>query len=85
MAYIRHDENNNPVSPQPGKTTVNQFSGNEGWSTVTYENFNADYQARNTNNTARTPGTYQARNTDNSPRTPAAYQRHNKDNNAVTG
>ena len=44
MAYIRHDENNNPVSPQPGKTTVNQFSGNEGWSTVTYENFNADYQ-----------------------------------------
>ena len=44
MAYIRHDENNNPVSPQPAKTTVNQFSGNEGWSTVTYENFNADYQ-----------------------------------------
>ena len=85
MAYIRHDENNNPVSPQPGKTTVNQFSGNEGWSTVTFENFNADYQARNTNNTARTPGTYQARNTDNSPRTPAAYQRHDKDNNAVTG
>ena len=85
MAYIRHDENNNPVSPQPGKTTVNQFSGNEGWSTVTDENFNADYQARNTNNTARTPGTFQARNTDNSPRTPAAYQRHDKDNNPVTG
>ena len=85
MAYIRHDENNNPVSPQPGKTTVNQFSGNEGWSTVTYENFNADYQARNTNNTARTPGTFQARNTDNSPRIPAAYQRHDKDNNPVTG
>ena len=85
MAYIRHDENNNPVSPQPGKTTVNQFSGNEGWSTVTYENFNADHQARNTNNTARTPGTFQARNTDNSPRTPAAYQRHDKDNNPVTG
>ncbi len=84
MAYIRHDENNNPVSPQPGKTTVNQFSGNEGWSTVTFENFNADYQARNTNNTARTPGTYQARNTDNSPRTPAAYQRHDKDNNPIS-
>ena len=70
MAYIRHDKDNNPVSPQPGKTTVNQFSGNEGWSTVTYENFNADYQARNTNNTARTP---------------AAYQRHDKDCNPVTG
>ena len=85
MAYIRHDENNNPVSPQPGETTVNQFSGNEGWSTVTFENFNADYQARNTNNTARTPGTYQARNTDNSPRTPAAYQRHDENCNPVTG
>ena len=46
MAYKRHDKDNNEVSPQPGKTTVNQFSGNEGWSTVTYENFNADYVAR---------------------------------------
>ena len=46
MAYIRHDENNNAVSPQPGSTTVNQFSGNEGWSQVTYKNFNADYQAQ---------------------------------------
>ena len=46
MAYVRHDENNNPVSPQPGSTTVNQFSGNEGWSQVTYKNFNADYQAQ---------------------------------------
>ena len=86
MAYIRHDENNNFVAAeQPGKTTVNQFSGNEGWTTVTYENFNADYQARNDDNSARTPGTYQARNDDNSARTPAAYQRHDKDNNAVTG
>jgi len=85
MAYIRHDENNTPADPQPGKTTVNQFSGNEGWTTVTYENFNADYQARNDDNSARTPGTYQARNDDNTARTPAAYQRHDKDNNAVTG
>ena len=84
MAYIRHDENNNAESTPTGKTTVNQFSGNEGWSTVTYENFNADYQARNTDNTARTPGTFQARNTNNSPRTPAAYQRHDKDNNPIS-
>ena len=85
MAYQRNDETCDPVSAQPGKTTVNQFSGNEGWSTVTFENFNADYQARNTDNTARTPGTYQARNTNNTARTPAAYQRHDKDNNPVTG
>ena len=67
------------------RTTVNQFSGNEGWSTVTYENFNADYQARNTDNTARTPGTYQARNTNNTARTPAAYQRHDENCDPVTG
>ena len=86
MAYQRNDENCDPVSPQPGKTTVQQFSNPyDGWSTVTYENFNADYQARNTDNTARTPGTYQARNTNNTARTPAAYQRHDKDCNPVTG
>ena len=47
MAYIRHDENCNPVASQPGKTIRTQFSGNEGWSTVTYEDFNAllDYDA----------------------------------------
>ena len=83
--YKRHDKDNNEVDPQPGSTTVNYLSGNEGWSTVTYKNFNADYQARNADNSARTPGTFQARNADNSPRTPAAYQRHDKDNNPVTG
>ena len=76
MAYIRHDKDNNQVNPQPGSTTVNELSGNDGWATVTYKNFNADYVARNTNNTSRTPGTYQARNTDNTTRTPASYNRH---------
>ena len=85
MAYKRHDKDNNEVSPQPGKTTVNYLSGNEGWSTVTYENFNADYQARNADRSARTPGRFQARDKDNNARTPAAYQRHDKDNNPVTG
>ena len=85
MAYIRHDENCNPVSPQPGKTSVTQFGGNEGWSSVTYENFNADYQARNADNTPRTPGTYQARNADNTTRTPGTYQRHDENCNPVTG
>ena len=83
--YKRHDKDNNEVSPQPGSTTVNYLSGNEGWSTVTYKNFNADYQARNSDNSARTPGTFQARDKDNNARTPAAYQRHDKDNNPVTG
>ena len=43
MGYIRHDENNNPVSPQPGVTTVSYLGGTTGWSTVTYENFNTSY------------------------------------------
>ena len=42
MAYQRNDENCNPVSPQPGSTTVNHFSGNEGWATKTYKDWNAD-------------------------------------------
>ena len=83
MAYQRNDKDCNAVSPQPGSSTVNHFSGNEGWATVTYKNWNADYQARNTNNTTRTPGTYQARNTDNSTRTPAAYQRHGVTNSPI--
>ena len=31
MAYQKNDKNNNAVSPQPGSSTVNHFSGNEGW------------------------------------------------------
>ena len=89
MSYIRHDKNNSAVSPQPGSTTVNQFSGNEGWSQVTYKNFNADYVARTYNSAAgtgtRTPGTFQARDKDNNVRNPAAYQRYDKNNSQVTG
>jgi len=81
--YVRHDTSNTPDSPQPSSTTVNQFSGTEGWSTVTYKDFNADYVPRNADNTVRTPGTYQARNSDNTTRTPAAYQRHDKNNDPI--
>ena len=88
MAYIRHDESNNSVNPQPGSTEVNQFSGTEGWSTKTYKNFNADYVARTYNSAAgtgvRTPGTYQRHDENNNPVTPGTYQRHDYNNNAVT-
>ena len=84
MAYIRHDANNNPVSPQPGVTTVSYLGGQAGWSTVTYENYNSDYIAYTYNSPAgigtRTPGTYQARNADNTTRTPAVYIRHDETN-----
>ena len=84
MSYQRNDVDCNPVGSQPGSSTVNQFSGNEGWTTVTYKNWNADFQARSVNNSTRTPGTFQARTVDNSTRTPNAYQRHNLSNSAVS-
>lgn len=83
MAYIRHDINNNVVSPQPSSTTVNWFSGTEGWATITYKNWNGDYIARNTDNTVRTPGTFQPRNYDNTVRTPGVYQRYDVNNDPV--
>ena len=84
MAYQRNDINCDPAGSQPGSTTVNHFSGNEGWATKTFKNWNADYQARKSDNSTRTPGTFQARSVDNSTRTPAAYQRKDKDNNTVS-
>jgi hypothetical protein len=91
MAYVRHDKDNNQVSPQPGKTSVTQFGGTEGWSSITYENFNADYEPRVYNSAAgspvRTPGTYQARTYNSAAgtgaRTPDPYQRHNINNQDV--
>jgi len=83
MSYVRYDYDNVIADPQPASTTVNQFSGTEGWSTVTYKDWNGDYEAHDYLNADRTPGTYQARNYDNTTRTPAAYQRHDIDNEAI--
>ena len=85
MAYQRRDKDNAVADPQPGSTTVNHFSGNEGWATRTFKNWNDDYQARKSDNSTRTPGTFQARASNNSTRTPAAYQRTNKRNTSVSG
>ena len=89
MSYVRHDKNNSAVSPQPGSTTVNQFSGSEGWSTVTYKDFNADYVARTYNSAAgtgtRNPDDYQRHDKNNSQVNPGTYQRYDKNNSQVTG
>ena len=84
MAYQRNDKDCDAVNPQPGSTTVNHFSGNEGWATRTFKNWNADYQARKSDNSTRTPGAFQARTSANATRTPAAYQRRNSSNSAVS-
>jgi len=91
MAYIRHDENCNPVPSQPGKTIRTQFSGNEGWSTVTYEDFNADYVRHDENCNpvpVNTIGTYQRHDENCNPvpaNTIGTYQRHDENNNPVSG
>jgi len=84
MAYQRRDKDNAVANPQPGSATVNHFSGNEGWATRTFKNWNDDFQARKSDNSTRTPGTFQARASNNSTRTPAAYQRRNTSNTSVS-
>ena len=84
MAYQRRDKDNAVANPQPGSTTVNHFSGNEGWATKTFKNWNDDLQARKSDNSTRTPGTFQARTSANATRTPAAYQRRNTSNSSVS-
>lgn len=87
MTYIRHDENNQPVSPQPGFTTVTRFGGNEGWTTITYEDFNVDYIAYDYNSPAgigtRTPSSYQRHDENNNPVGVGTYQRHDENNNPI--
>lgn len=83
MSYIRHDKDNNPVDPQPLSNTVTRFGGTEGWSTISYEVWNGDFVARNSDNTVRTPSSYQRHDKNNNPVTPSSYQRHDKDNNPV--
>ena len=83
MSYIRHDITNTPVDPQPTSINVTIFNGTEGWSNISYKNWNGDYIPKNFDNTERTLGIYQARNYDNTVRTPADYQRHDVDNNPV--
>jgi hypothetical protein len=83
MAYVRYDTTNTIVVPQPTSVDVTIFDGTEGWSDITYKNWNGDYVARNTDNTIRTPGTFQARNYDNTVRTPVDYQRYDINNSPV--
>jgi len=84
MAYQRRDKDNAVADPQPGSATVNHFSGNEGWATRTFKNWNDDFQARKSDNSTRTPGAFQARTSANATRTPAAYQRKNTSNSSVS-
>ena len=83
MPYIRHDENNNPVVPQPGFTTVGVYTGTEGWSSIYYEDFNVDYIRHDKNNNPISVGTYQRHDKNNNPVGVGTYQRHDKNNDPI--
>lgn len=92
MPYIRHDENCGVSTVQPGFTTVVAFGSTEGWSTVTYEDWNADYIAYDYNSPAgigtRTPASYQRYRYDpvtgiNTAVSVGVYQRHDENNVAI--
>lgn len=92
MPYIRHDENCGVSTVQPGFTTVVAFGSTEGWSTVTYEDWNADYIAYDYNSPAgigtRTPAAYQRYRYDpitgiNTAVSVGVYQRHDENNVAI--
>ena len=88
MTYIRHDENNTQVSPQPGSASTSYLGGTTGWSTVTNYDFNADYVARTYNSAAgtggRNPANYQRHDENNSQVNPGTYQRHDENNSPIT-
>ena len=43
LYYVRHDENNVVVNPQPGFTTAQSPLVGAGWSARDYRNYNGDY------------------------------------------
>jgi hypothetical protein len=83
MSYIRHDENNVETIPQPNSNTISAFAGNEGWSEIEYQDWNADYVARNDDNTERAPGSYQRYDDAGNPITSDSYQRHDENCNPI--
>ena len=46
LNYVRNDEDNDPVNPQPGFTTAQYPIVGAGWSARDYRNYNGDYIAR---------------------------------------
>lgn len=90
--YTRYDVNNEVVLPQPISIAVTAFSGSEGWSSITYYNFNGDYVAYDYNSPAgintRTPAAYQRYRWDpisgiNTAVSVDPYQRHDENNSPI--
>lgn len=90
--YSRFDEDCQLDPIQPTSIAVTTFSGSEGWSTITYYDFNGDYIAYDYNSPAgigtRTPASYQRYRYDpvsgiNTAVSVDSYQRRDENNNPV--
>jgi hypothetical protein len=82
--YIKHDQNNQQVSPQPVSIAVTQFSGNEGWSTITYYDWNGDYVRHDESNQVGISSSYVRHDENNNPVAVIdSYQRHDENNNPI--
>lgn len=81
--YVRHDENNQIAIPQPISIARTQFSGNEGWTTVSYFDWNGDYVRHDETNQVGIVSTYIRHDENNIPIGIGTYQRHDENNNPV--
>ena len=88
LLYVRHDKDNVDAVPQPASTAGTTDPGT-GWQTVTYINFNGDYDRHDVDNVdvanpLPNAGNYVKRDVDNNIVVKQPYQRHDKDNNPIT-
>ena len=85
LNYVRYDEENNAVSPQPGFTTAQSPLVGAGWSARDYRNYNGDYIARlpGIGLTSRTVQAYVRHDEDNQVGVVSAYVRHDENNDPV--
>ena len=87
LNYVRYDENNDAVDPQPGFTTAQSPPVGAGWSTRLYRNYSADYIAYEYNSNAgigtRTPAVYVRHDEDNNVGVVSGYVRHDENNDPV--
>ena len=85
LNYVRNDEDNDPVDPQPGFTTAQAPLVGSGYSARDYRNYNGDYVAREpgVGLTARTVQPYVRHGQFGQVVPVARYVRMDEDNNPV--
>ena len=82
--YIKHDQNNQQVSPQPISISRTQSSAYEGWSTITYYDWNGDYVRHDESNQVGISSSYVRHGENNNPVAVIdSYQRHDENNNPI--